>query len=84
MKVIKEVVSPEVSKLNHAVMDKRQGGEMQFSLRKNTRKKKMDSSNPFYESMDCVIKWGDQFINSIRVFNLSKNVYHATEKKQLR
>ena len=68
MKVIKEVVSPEVSKLNHAVMNKRQGGDMGFSLRKSTGKKKMDSSNPFYETMDCVIKWGDQFINSIRVF----------------
>ena len=84
MKVIKEVVSPEVSKLNHAVMNKRQGYEMQFSLRKKTRKKKMDSYNPSYQSMDCVIKWEDRFINSIRIFHLSKNVYHATEKKQLR
>ena len=31
-------------------------------MRKKTRKKKMDSSNP---SMDCVIKWGNLFINSI-------------------
>ena len=30
---------------------------MQFSLRKKTRKKKMNSSNPSYQSMDCVIKW---------------------------
>ena len=33
-KVIQEVVSPEVSKLNHAVMNKKQGDQMQFSLEK--------------------------------------------------
>ena len=32
MKVIQEVVSPEVSKLNHAVINKKQEAEMQFSL----------------------------------------------------
>ena len=69
MKVIKEVVSPEVSELNHAVMNKRQGDEMQFFLRKKTRKKKMDSSNPSYQSMDCVIKLGGRFINPIRIFS---------------
>ena len=33
-KVIQEVVSPEVSKLNHTVMKNKQGGLMQFSLEK--------------------------------------------------
>ena len=55
-KVIPEVVSPEEFKLNHAVMNKKQGHQMQFS---KTRKKKMDSSNPSYQSMDCVIKWSN-------------------------
>ena len=32
-KVIQEVVSPEVSKLNHAVTNKKQGDQMQFSRR---------------------------------------------------
>ena len=33
-KVIQEVVSSEVSMLNHAVMNKKQGDQMQFSLEK--------------------------------------------------
>ena len=33
-KVIQEVVSPEVSKLKQAVMNKKQGDHMQFSLEK--------------------------------------------------
>ena len=40
MKVIKEVVSPEVSKLNHAVMNKNQEDQMQFSLQKTQVKRK--------------------------------------------
>ena len=40
MKVIQEVVSPEVSKLNHAVTNKKQGGQMQFSLEKRLEKRK--------------------------------------------
>ena len=33
-RVIQEVVSPEVSKLNHVVMNKKQGDQMLFSLEK--------------------------------------------------
>ena len=40
-KVIQEVVSQEVSKLNHAVINKKQGDQMQFSLEKKARKKKI-------------------------------------------
>ena len=36
--------------------------------RKKTRKNKMNSSNPSYQSMDCVIKWVIRLINSIRIF----------------
>ena len=68
MKVIEEVVSPEVSKLNHVVMSKKQRDQMRFPLEKKTRKKKMDSSNPSYQSMNCVIKWRNRIINSIRIF----------------
>ena len=32
-KVIKEVVSPEVSKLSYSVVNKKQGDQMQFSKR---------------------------------------------------
>ena len=39
-KVILEVVSPEVSKLNHAVLNKKQGDQMQFSPEKITEKRK--------------------------------------------
>ena len=61
-KVNQEAVSSEVSKFNHAVINKKQGDQMQFSI-----KKKMGSSNPLYQSVDCVIKWGNRFINSIRI-----------------
>ena len=50
--VIQEVVSPEVSMLNPAVMNKKQGDQMQFSLEKEDQKK-MDSSKPSYQSTDC-------------------------------
>ena len=55
-KVIQEVVRLDVSKLDHAVMNKKQGNQMHFSLEKKTRKNKTDSSNPSYQSMECVIK----------------------------
>ena len=37
-KVIQEVVSSEASKLNHAVMNNKQGDQMQFSLKKDYKK----------------------------------------------
>ena len=37
--VIQEVVSPEVSMLNPAVMNKKQGDQMQFSLEKEDQEK---------------------------------------------
>ena len=40
MKVIEEVISPEVSQLNHTVMNKKQRDQMQFSLEKRPEKRK--------------------------------------------
>ena len=41
----------------------------------------MDLSNPSYQSMDCVIKWGDRFISSIRNFSfVSKYLSWNREK----
>ena len=37
--VIQGIVSTEVSKLNHAVMNKKQGDQIQFSLEKRLGKK---------------------------------------------
>ena len=48
----------KASQLNHTVMNKKKGDQINFFSRKKTRKKKMDSSNPSYHSMDCVIKMG--------------------------
>ena len=45
-KVIQDVVSPEVSKLNHAVMNKKQGDQMQFSLYKRLEKRKCIHPTP--------------------------------------
>ena len=39
-KINQEVVLPEVSKLNHAVMNKKQGDQMQFPLEKRLEKRK--------------------------------------------
>ena len=84
MKVIQEVVSPEVSKLNHAVMNKnkKQGDQIKYSFlyRKKTRKKKVNSSNPSSQSMDCVIKWGIQVINSIRNFFICLKMFIMQQK----
>ena len=41
-KVIQEIVSSEASKLNHAVMSKKQGDQMQFSLEKRPEKRKQN------------------------------------------
>ena len=52
-----------------------------FSRERRLKKKKMNLSNPAYQSMVFVIKRGNRFINSISIFfPLSKNIYHATEK----
>ena len=40
-KVIQEVVSPKVSRLNHSVMNKKQGDEIQFNLEKRLKKGKL-------------------------------------------
>ena len=34
-KVIQEIVSPEISKLNHVLTNKKKGDQMQFSQKKN-------------------------------------------------
>ena len=68
-KVIEEVVSLRISMLNHAVINKTRRSYAVFCRKKN-RKKKMDSSNPSYQSMDCVIKWGNRFIISTSNFFL--------------
>ena len=64
-KLFKKLVAPEVSKLNHAVINKKQRDKMQFFLEKNTTKNRMKSFNPSYQRMDCVIKLGVQFIKSL-------------------
>ena len=83
MKVIQEAVSPEVSKLNHAVKQKARRSNAVFSSRRKTRKKNMNSSNPSYQSMVCVIELGVRFINSI-IFFICLEIFIVQEKKQLR
>ena len=46
-KVIQEVVSLEVPKLNHTAMNKKQGNQIPVSSRKKTRKNRVDSSTLF-------------------------------------
>ena len=40
--VIQEEVSPEVSKVNHSVMNKKRGNKIEFSQEKKTQKKKKE------------------------------------------
>ena len=41
MKVIQELVLPELFKLNHAVMNKKQGDQIHFSLEKTRKRKRI-------------------------------------------
>ena len=50
--VIQEVVSPEVSMLNPAVLNKKQGDQMQFSLEKEDQEK-----NGFIQTIMSVYGW---------------------------
>ena len=61
-------------------MNKNQVDQMQFSLEKRPRKKKMNSSNPSY-LMDCVIKWGIRFINSIKNFFVCLKMFIMKQRK---
>ena len=54
---------------------------MQFSLEKRLEKKKMDSSNPSYESIDCVVKWGNRFINSTRKVFICAKIFIMQQRK---
>ena len=57
-------------------MNQKQEDQMQFSLEKRLEKK-IGSSNPSssYHSMDCVINWGNRFINSTRNFFISLEMF---------
>ena len=54
--------------LIHNVQTKRQ---KRWNTVSKTRKKKMDSSNSSYQSISCVIKWGNRFT----IFHLSLFLY---------
>ena len=62
-------------------MNKKQGDQMQFSLEKKTRKKKMNSANPSYQSMDSAIKLDIQLINSIRDFFICPTMFIMKQRK---
>ena len=54
-KVIQEVVSLEVPKLNHTAMNKKQGKKIPVSSRKKTRKNKVDSCTTHHTSRRIVL-----------------------------
>ena len=65
-KVIQEVVSLEVSMLNHAVINKKRD-QMQIFSKKNGKRK---------WPMDYVIKWDNRFINNrfcLKMFIMQRN-----------
>ena len=51
---------------------------MQFS---KTRKKKIDSSNRSYQSMNRVIKCNNRLINSIRIFFIFLKMFIMQQRK---
>ena len=71
-KVIQEIVSPEVSELNHFVINKKQGDQRQFSQEKRLEKRKRihHSCQPIIpvDGLYCVKKYGNRFIDSARNF----------------
>ena len=52
---------------------------MQFSLEKRLEKK-IDSSNPPCQLMDCVIKWVIDLSTLQEIFHMSQTVYRATQQ----
>ena len=64
-------------------MSKKEGDQMQFSIEKRLGKK-MNSPNPSYQSMDCVIKWVIRFINSIRNFFICFKMCIMQQRKNSR
>ena len=82
MKVIQEVVSPEVSKIYHAVMTKKQGDkiQMQFSVEKEEN----EFIQPIIPVHGSCIKWRNRFINFIRIFFICLKMLIMQQKKQLR
>ena len=75
IEVTEEVVSPEVSKLNLSVINKKQRVEKQLCLEKDSRKKKMDWSLVTQKYITSV---GGSILQEI--FYLSQNVCYAIEK----
>ena len=60
-------------KLNYSVINKKQEDQMQLSLEKRLERRKWINHTPCqpitsYQSMDCLIKWVNQFINSTKKF----------------
>ena len=81
-KVFQEVVLPEVSKLNHAIMNKKQGDQMQFSPEKRLEKK-MDSYSCqlIVPVIDNVIKWCNQIINFTRNLFIRLKIFIMRQRK---
>ena len=74
--VIQEVVSLEVSKLNHTVINKKRD-QMQLCFSEN-------DVNVFFQKkyQDCVIKWGNRFTNNrfyLKMFIMQRNGEKALE-----
>ena len=83
IKVIQEVVSPEVPKPNHAVINKKRD-QKQFSLEKGLEERK--KINPTLHSTSRWTVLQNSIIDSSilqEVLSSVSSVYHGTEKKQM-
>ena len=81
MKVIQEVVSPEVSKLNHAVTNKNQRDQMQFSLEKRLKKRKC--IHPTHHTWRWIVLQNGVFDSSIlmEIFFICLKMFIMQQRK---
>ena len=82
-KVIQEVYSPDVSKLNDAVMNRKQGNQIHISPKKKNKKKEngfIALAKSSYQSIDCIMKRGKSIHQFYKKFFICLKM--TTEKKQ--
>ena len=81
--IVQEVVAPELSKLNHAVMSKNKEIKCSFLQKKQLEKIGWIHTlvNLSYRWMDCVTKWVNQFINSTRNFFICLKKFFMQRRK---
>ena len=73
--------------MNHTVINKKQGDQIGFFPEKMLEKMKWihysSLVNSSYRLMDCVVKWGNRFINSTRNFLICLKMLSCNGEKTI-